>query len=89
MAQTKADARVDKYKRRPVTQGADLERAVRRFDADLSRPFMIYVGSSTDRPGSLREHAADRVKYDKIWGTRSNPSLTARIRRYGYTLGGR
>ena len=32
---------------------------------------------------------ADRVKYDKIWGTRSNPSLTARIRRYGYTLGGR
>ena len=29
------------------------------------------------------------IKYDKIWGTRSNPSLTARIRRYGYTLGGR
>ena len=57
VARQKADARVEKHKRRQVAQGADLERAVQRFDADLTRPFMIYVGSSTDRPGSLREHA--------------------------------
>ena len=38
--------------------GADVERAAQRFDANLTHPFMIYVGSSVDRPGSLREHAA-------------------------------
>ena len=38
--------------------GADVERAAQRFDANLTHPYLIYVGSSVDRPGSLREHAA-------------------------------
>ena len=35
-----------------------LERAMQLYDVNFTEPYIVYVGSAEDRPGSLREHAA-------------------------------
>ena len=37
--------------------GRRMQQAQQRYDVDMTKPYIVYIGSAEDRPGSLREHA--------------------------------